>query len=81
MAGGVAHNYTVVPAGQDWLVEQVDAAMGNTTVVHRVDSAHSAMLSQPQAIAEILSRRRQASLLRREFEPAAGREDGGGHPP
>ena len=45
---------TVPPAAQDWCVAAIDEAMGTTTVVHRLHGAHSPMLTQPQAIVDIL---------------------------
>ena len=45
----------VPPAAQDWCVAAVDAAMGNPpTVVHRLECAHSPMLTQPQVVVDIL---------------------------
>lgn len=41
-------------AGQREMVRLVDAAMKNTTMVHKLDASHSPFFSQPEALANIL---------------------------
>ncbi|WP_404403842.1 alpha/beta fold hydrolase [Pelagibacterium halotolerans] len=41
-------------AGQDFMVASVDAAMGNTTRCHTMETSHSPFYSQPAALADIL---------------------------
>jgi pimeloyl-ACP methyl ester carboxylesterase len=45
----------ITPAGQDAMVARTDAALGSTTVVHRMDCSHAPFLSQPQTLADILT--------------------------
>ena len=40
--------------GQDHMIASVDAALGNRTTTHTLDSSHSPFLSQPDALARIL---------------------------
>lgn len=46
---------TILPAAQDTMVRLVDADMGNATTVHRLETSHSPMVSNPSALADILS--------------------------
>jgi len=41
-------------AGQDHMIEIVDAAIGGKTTVHTLESSHSPFLSQPAALSKIL---------------------------
>jgi pimeloyl-ACP methyl ester carboxylesterase len=40
--------------GQDHMIATVDAALGNKTMIHTLESSHSPFLSQPAALTEIL---------------------------
>lgn len=40
--------------GQNMMIESMDSAIGGKTMVHDLKSSHSAFLSQPEALAEIL---------------------------
>jgi pimeloyl-ACP methyl ester carboxylesterase len=40
--------------GQDHMIATVDDAIGNTTIMHSLDSSHSPFLSQPDALSAIL---------------------------
>ena len=42
-------------AGQDHMIATVDAAIGGKTTVHTLESSHSPFLSQPAALAKILT--------------------------
>lgn len=46
----------ITPEGQALMVEMTDAAIGGTTVQHRLAASHSPFLSQPQALAELLAK-------------------------
>ena len=48
----------VVPAGQAWLIQHVDAAMGNATLVDSMDCAHSCMLARTEEFAQLLMKAR-----------------------
>jgi pimeloyl-ACP methyl ester carboxylesterase len=59
--GSVARHYircaedrAITPEGQDFMVSAMDAALGGTTTVHRLDASHSPFLSMPRALADIL---------------------------
>jgi pimeloyl-ACP methyl ester carboxylesterase len=41
-------------AGQDHMIEIVDAAIGGKTTIHTLESSHSPFLSQPAALSKIL---------------------------
>ena len=43
-------------AGQDFMIDAVDAALGGETQVMTLDSSHSPFLSQPQTLADSLAR-------------------------
>jgi pimeloyl-ACP methyl ester carboxylesterase len=42
-------------AGQDHMIAAMDAAIGNKTITHALESSHSPFLSQPAALARILA--------------------------
>jgi pimeloyl-ACP methyl ester carboxylesterase len=48
------HDRATPLTGQDHMISTVDAALGNRTITHTLDSSHSPFLSQPAALAEIL---------------------------
>ena len=51
----LSEDRAVPPAAQDWCIATVDAAMGTAKAVeHRLHSAHTPMLTQPQAVVDIL---------------------------
>lgn len=52
-------------SGQDHMIASVDAALGNRTMIHTLDSSHSPFLSQPAALARILMGIGNASALDR----------------
>lgn len=59
--GTVARHYirctgdnAVTPAGQDFMIASVDAAMGNSTIVHSMDTSHSPFYFDPAGLAKIL---------------------------
>ncbi|MGI9610057.1 MAG: alpha/beta fold hydrolase [Acidimicrobiia bacterium] len=45
---------TILPSAQDKMVELVDVSLGNSTTVHRIDTSHSPMVSDPEGLADIL---------------------------
>ncbi len=48
-------DHALLPAPQDrWIAEADALTPGNPTTVHRMDSSHSAPLSQPERLAAIL---------------------------
>lgn len=50
-----ANDSTMMPAAQDHLISTVDAAMGNATTLHTLSSDHSPHVTQPAALAALLS--------------------------
>ena len=44
----------ITMAGQDFMIEAVDMAIGGKTVVHRLESSHSPFFSQPEELARML---------------------------
>lgn len=60
--GSIARHYircindqAIVVAGQDHMIDLVDAAMPTATVVHTLDSSHSSFYSQPETLLSVLS--------------------------
>jgi hypothetical protein len=50
-----AQDRAILAAGQDLMVELVDAELGSSTVVHRMDTSHSPFHSDPVGLADILA--------------------------
>ncbi len=50
-----ADDNAVTPAGQDFMVASVDAAMGTATTVHPMGTSHSPFYSDPAGLAAILT--------------------------
>jgi hypothetical protein len=50
-----AGDASVMPAAQDHLISAVDAAMGNATTLHTLSSEHSPHVTQPAALAALLT--------------------------
>jgi pimeloyl-ACP methyl ester carboxylesterase len=45
---------TILPPAQDKMIELVDDSLGNSTTVHRLETSHSPMVSDPNGLADIL---------------------------
>ena len=45
----------ILPAGQDFMIEEVDKAMGNSTQVHTLEASHSPFYSKPDELASLLT--------------------------
>jgi len=50
-----ADDQAIVAAGQDLMVEMVDAELGSSTTVHNMNTSHSPFYSDPAGLADILA--------------------------